>query len=302
MIRNLTKQKEFMTDKEYVKDSGQYFSGQGIVSLETDDKIYDLGNCTHLIFYNNGTFRVVWEKLYKNTIELLLGYSEGKTSFSTRHSLAPKEFEHFKIKKNFGKEYILRFEGVNTADSNRLVVAQAKVKIKLAEFLSLINDELAHMVTEGVWEDDFDLYLAVVGQTDIMPKTRERIPIQDYPKSLAQIVKRGSKLVGVSYAEKVKEVWGVSNKYFNPSHIESLEEIKAQNGDELIEATKVIMSSGDFFVVLMSLAELQANIHAIESQRKSRKKDEKLMGKIKFAQAAYLETKPEVTTRIVNRM
>jgi hypothetical protein len=54
-----------------------YFSGQGVISLESDGRKYDLGTCPDLVFYDDNTFDLVWESLSAENVELLLGKKVG---------------------------------------------------------------------------------------------------------------------------------------------------------------------------------------------------------------------------------
>lgn len=147
------------TKNNYVMDIGsQYFSGQGRVTLEHENKIYDVGNCPELTFYKNGTFKLVWEKFGVNTLNLLLGEYKGKEEIELPSTQKKVNLHKFVIKKDFTRKCILRFEGLNTADSDSIFFLKADVTIGNTEQLEVLSEELASNVTFGNWDDEIEFY------------------------------------------------------------------------------------------------------------------------------------------------
>lgn len=208
-----------MIEKDYVKSHrSDYFSGQGIVSLETGDKIYDIGNCSDLVFYKNGEFRVVWESLSPQNIELLLGTYIGSEEFTPGGGTSPIKFNHYKINRDFSKRFTLHFTGVNTAQSNDPIVVKAVIKIKMAEFISLLNDDILALLTVGEWFGDISLFLAAD-----KPKDTER-----YSKCEDKSLRRKCVLAQAGNLVKVlrldTETYDyVVERIFNPSYIVGIE-------------------------------------------------------------------------------
>lgn len=240
-------------DKEYIKSGGQYFSGQGYVCLETDNKVYELGNCTDLVFYNDGKFNLVWEKFYSKNIELLLGENCGEediTPFGTEKEI---KFTKFKINKNTTKNCILHFDGVNTADSDRKILVKANVQIKMARFLPLINDELAAFLTEGVWTGDLEIFLPYQEAKSVELKTTpDYYTHSDYEPPKIKLSNRGGKFVKILSLVDSKNVTYNVIGMFNTEHVTCLKTVGTERSPE---STKVVLVS-DYVLVELPMQDV----------------------------------------------
>lgn len=198
-----------MEENKYIVGSGQYFSGQGIVSFEYEGKIYDLGNCTNLTFYNSGIFELVWEKYGQNTLNLLLGDYQGEQEVKVPSTQEKVTLHKFVISKDFSRKGTIHFEGVNTADSQTQVIVKANVTVKSTESLELINDVLASNITVGTWDDAIEFYQQEHTKPDV-----SRITISSC-----------GKFMKVSDAEKV-----LKDFYFDPYELSSVIDTTSDRG------------------------------------------------------------------------
>jgi len=209
-------------EKEYIENKdGKYFSGQGKVSLEKDGKIYELGNCPKLNIYLNGEFILEWESFGKNTIDLMLGEYVGEENVYFKGLDPELKLQKFLIKKDSGKNYVLHFNGVNTADSNSAVYVKAHITIESNESVNLIEDEILKVTTIGKWNDEIELY-------------REK-PKEFVPPSMT-LSRKGFALV-VTPAYRYLDL-GFREFAFDPNKIVSVE----QANDNLEECVLVLSS------------------------------------------------------------
>lgn len=235
-------------NKEYIREGGYYFSGQGYVSLETEDKIFELGNCTDLVFYNDGKFSLVWEKFYGQNIELLLGESCGEETFIPAGWTKESKFSKFKLNKNFGKDFTLNFSGINTADSNRPIIVRASVRIGMPEFIPLINDELAAFLTNGEWMNDLEIFLPYHEKQTTSTESTAK------PQTIEYVAPDPPKYKLSSSAGNIVKVLAYTGRYnyqviggFNPEHVVTMKKYVSSSG---IMGTKLILSNDTMLIDL----------------------------------------------------
>jgi hypothetical protein len=251
-------------NKKYVREDGFYFSGQGYVCLETEEEIYELGNCTDLVFHNDGTFGLVWEKFYSRNIELLLGKSSGEESFTPITGKKEIKFNKFSINKDFKRDFILHFSGVNTANSDDPIVLKASIEIGMAEFIPLINDELASFLTNGKWYGDLELFLPVEKRDfgQLLPTQNEN---NRYPRTPSPYRLAG----GDGETVKVLAYTGNEDRYdvisaFNSKHVVCLKDMTVEGG---LNSTKIVLTNDSLIVdmhiqdVANYLDRLSRNLH-----------------------------------------
>lgn len=272
--------------KEHVGEMKEsyYFSGQGIVSIESEDKIYDLGNCTDLVFYKGGNFALVWEKISKNNLEFLFGPFNGteEVNITETHKIT---YEKFLARKQDKKaRFTLHFRGVNTADFPngfpREFKIRANIDVDFVDCFACINDELAHFITRGNW---FNLeYMIPVKEEGKPEEKREEqytIKVLDRKEyELCMLLDQEVTFV-VTHDQKAADVYGIESlAVFNPSFITTIKPKTFKprlfkRGEKSLEGSIVTLLDGSKIEILKDVETIYKHLRRREELK--REKEEK---------------------------